>query len=100
VLRCPPFLSDLTAFQRIEKPLSNLISSITISPSLATLILDTDVGEPWVSAIYDFERRLDILETRNRVKAARDLGEVVEGLRIVVIYESVIADAFFAENVP
>ena len=43
-----------------------------------------DVGEPWISAIGDFEQRLDTLYARSRVKAARDLGEVAEGLRIVV----------------
>jgi vacuolar protein sorting-associated protein 52 len=78
------FFHWFTACQKIEKPLSSLISDITIPPPLASLILDTDVGEPWISAIGDFERRLDTLDTRTRVKAARDLGEVAEGLRIVV----------------
>lgn len=70
--------------QRIEKPLSSLLSDLVIPPSLATTILDTDVGEPWIAAITDFERRLDVLNARSRVKAARDLGDVAEGLRIVV----------------
>jgi hypothetical protein len=74
----------LKCIQRIEKPLSNLLSDVTIPPSLASLILDTDVGEPWISAVGDFEQRLDTLHARSRVKAARDLGEVAEGLRIVV----------------
>ncbi|EGO27851.1 hypothetical protein SERLADRAFT_383475, partial [Serpula lacrymans var. lacrymans S7.9] len=73
----------LKSRRRIEKPLSNLLSDMTIPPSLATLILDTDVGEPWIPAIDDFERRLDALKARSRVKAARDLAEVAEGLRIV-----------------
>ena len=46
--------------------------------------MDTDVGEPWIAAITDFEQRLDVLKARSRVKAARDLGDVAEGLRIVV----------------
>lgn len=70
--------------QRIEKPLCSLISEVTIPPALASLILDTDVGEPWIQAVEDFERRLDTLNARLRVKAARDLAEVAEGLRIVV----------------
>ncbi|KAF9464409.1 vacuolar sorting protein [Collybia nuda] len=74
----------LKSRRRIEKPLSNLISDITLPPQLATLILDTDVGEPWILAITDFERRLETTKARSRVKAARDLGEVIEGLRIVV----------------
>jgi len=48
------------------------------------LILDTNVGEPWIDAVQDFERRLTLSKTRSRVKAARDLGGVLEGLRIVV----------------
>ena len=73
-----------TPVQRIEKPLSNLISDLCIPPALATLILDTRVDDDWIPAIMEFERRLDILKLRVRVKAARDLSEVAEGLRIVV----------------
>ncbi|KAF4574958.1 hypothetical protein EYR36_006312 [Pleurotus pulmonarius] len=73
----------LKSRKRIEKPLSHLISDIVVPPPLATLILDTDVGEPWISAIQDFEKKLETIKARSRVKAARDLMEVVEGLRIV-----------------
>ncbi|KAJ7590860.1 vacuolar sorting protein [Mycena floridula] len=73
----------LKSRRKIEKPLSSLISDITVSPALATLILDTNVGEAWITAIDDLERRLDMSKVRSRVKAARDLGEVAEGLRIV-----------------
>ncbi|KAJ7498765.1 vacuolar sorting protein [Mycena latifolia] len=73
----------LKSRRKIEKPLSNLITDITIPPYLATLILDSDVGESWILAIEEFERRLDTAKGRSRVKAARDLGEVSEGLRIV-----------------
>ncbi|KAG2077273.1 Vps52-domain-containing protein [Suillus decipiens] len=59
------------------------LSDLAIPPSLAITILDTDVGEPWIATITDFERRLDLLKVRSRVKAARDLGDVAEGLRIV-----------------
>ncbi|KAG1752646.1 vacuolar sorting protein [Suillus paluster] len=73
----------LKSRRRIEKPLSSLLSDLTIPPSLAIAILDTDVGEPWIVTITDFEQRLDGLKVRSRVKAARDLGDVAEGLRIV-----------------
>ncbi|KAF5388452.1 hypothetical protein D9615_000536 [Tricholomella constricta] len=73
----------LKSRRRIEKPLSNLISDITIPPALATVILDSPVGESWIEVIQDFERRLETTKARSRVKAARDLGEVAEGLRIV-----------------
>ena len=57
---------------------------LTIPPPLATLILDTPVGDPWIDVIVEFESRLEALKLRGRVKAARDLLEVAEGLRIVV----------------
>ncbi|KAJ7639000.1 vacuolar sorting protein [Roridomyces roridus] len=73
----------LKSRRKIEKPLSSLITDITIPPHLATLILDSDVGESWILSIEEFERRLETAKSRSRVKAARDLGEVSEGLRIV-----------------
>ena len=70
--------------QKIEKPLASLISGLTLPPTLITTILDTDVDELWIPAVADLERRLEALKMRGRVRAARDLGEVAEGLRIVV----------------
>ena len=55
-----------------------------LPPHLATQILDTDVNESWLPAIAEFESRLMALKARMRVKAAKDLAEVGEGLRIVV----------------
>ncbi|KXN83742.1 hypothetical protein AN958_00885 [Leucoagaricus sp. SymC.cos] len=81
--------NKLKSRRRIERPLSSLISDITIPPPLAVVILDTNVGEPWIEAIEDFERKLALSKSRSRVKAARDLGEVFEGLRIVPIRASV-----------
>ena len=69
--------------------MSNLLVDLCIPPELATVILDTHVGEPWIEAIYEFENKLDALKVRARVKAARDLSEVAEGLRIVVSYTRV-----------
>lgn len=48
------------------------------------LILDTDVSEEWLPVIAELERHLNALKARPKVKAARDLGEVAEGLRIAV----------------
>ncbi|KAL0577068.1 Vacuolar protein sorting-associated protein 52 [Marasmius crinis-equi] len=73
----------LKSRRKIEKPLSNLITDITIPPSVAATILDSDVSEAWIPAIETFERQLEMTKTRARVKAARDLNEVAEGLRIV-----------------
>jgi hypothetical protein len=72
------------AIQKIERPLASLLTDVCVPPALATLILDSDVGEPWLIAIPEFERALDTVAARSRVKAARDMGEVAEGLRIVV----------------
>ena len=46
--------------------------------------MDTDVKDAWISAIFEFEQRLNALKARKKVKAARDLSEVAEGLRIAV----------------
>ncbi|KAH9966054.1 vacuolar sorting protein [Russula dissimulans] len=73
----------LKSRRKIEKPLASLISGLTLPPDLVTTILDTDVGEPWIPVVADFERQLEALRVRARVRAARDLGEVAEGLRIV-----------------
>jgi len=73
----------LRSRKKIEKPLASLISGLTLPPDLVTTILDTDVGEPWIPVVADFERQLEVLRVRGRVRAARDLGEVAEGLRIV-----------------
>ncbi|KAG5341928.1 hypothetical protein C0989_006771 [Termitomyces sp. Mn162] len=85
----------LKARRRIEKPLSSLLADITIPPALATLILDSPVGEPWIEGIEDFERRLVTIKARSRVKAARDLSEVAEGLRIVTLQAATKLRAFF-----
>ncbi|KAG8800888.1 hypothetical protein FRC16_001815, partial [Serendipita sp. 398] len=37
--------------RRIERPLASLIADLTVPPELATLLLDTNVGEPWLEAI-------------------------------------------------
>lgn len=55
-----------------------------MSPSLVATILDTPVGEPWLAAIEEFQTKLLSIKMRSRVKAARDLAELVEGVRIAV----------------
>lgn len=70
--------------QKIEKPLANLLGDLCIPPAHALLILDTDVSDEWIPVITDFERKLLALKARPKVKAARDLAEVAEGLRIAV----------------
>ncbi|KZW04122.1 Vps52-domain-containing protein [Exidia glandulosa HHB12029] len=74
--------SRLKGRRKIEKPLANLLSDLCIPPDHAVLILDTDVSEEWIPVIGDLERQLDALKARPKVKAARDIAEVAEGLRI------------------
>ncbi|KAG8932947.1 hypothetical protein FRC02_000298 [Tulasnella sp. 418] len=81
--RSKEYDARLSGRKKIEKPLSNLISDLSIGPELTKLILDTPVGEPWIGAIEEFEQRLEAIKARARVKAARDMSDVAEGLRIV-----------------
>ena len=80
----PYVTSAYVSLQKIEKPLTNLLNEITISPSLATLILDSPVGDAWLPAVEELEQKMQLTGSRSRVKAAKDLAEVTEGLRIVV----------------
>ena len=64
--------------------MGSLIADLTIPPELATLLLDTNVGEPWIEAVVQFEAKLDAIKARGRVKASKDLGEVAQALGIVV----------------
>jgi len=76
--------------QKIERPLSSLILDLCIPPPLATLLLDTPVGEPWIDAVGQLETRLQSINARARVKASRDLREIAEALRIVVSNSSIL----------
>ena len=80
----PKTILPLFWLQKIEKPLSQLVSDLSISPSLVSAILDTPVGETWISAISELEQKISSVKARSRVKGARDIAEVVEGLRIGV----------------
>lgn len=71
--------------------MSSLILDLCIPPPLATLLLDTAVGEPWIDAVGQLEIRLQSIKARGRVRASRDLGEIAEALRIVVRRLSTIA---------
>ena len=70
--------------QKIERPLSNLISDICLPPSLITTILDTDISDAWISSIGELEQHLDTLQARGRVKAAKDMVELMSQVQLVV----------------
>jgi hypothetical protein len=77
---------SFTAFlvQKIERPLSSLITDICLPPSLITTILDTDVSDSWISSIGELEQHLDTLQARGRVKAAKDMVELMAQVQLVV----------------
>ncbi len=64
--------------------MASLIADLTIPPQLATTLLDTNVGEPWIDAVAQLEARMGSIQTRGRVKASKDLGDVAQALGIVV----------------
>jgi hypothetical protein len=51
---------------------------------MATIILDTAVGDPWIDAISQLEVKMEAIQARGRVKASKDLGDVAQALGIVV----------------
>lgn len=59
------------------------------------------MGEPWITAVEEFEKLLNMVKARSRVKAARDLGEVAEGLRIVVRpFPGIYATVYLTASLP
>lgn len=81
-LETASFILFLT--QKIERPLSSLITDICLPPSLITTILDTDVSDAWTTAIGELEQHLDTLQARGRVKAAKDMVELMAQVQLVV----------------
>ncbi|KZP00006.1 vacuolar sorting protein [Calocera viscosa TUFC12733] len=81
--RSKDFDAKLKGRRKIERPLSQLLADLAIPPELALLILDGNVSDAWIPGIEELEVKLDTIQQRTRVKAAKDLSEVAEGLRIV-----------------
>ena len=77
-------LFTMSPAQKIERPLSSLIADICLPPSLMTVILDTDVSEAWISSIGELEQHLDTIQARGRVKAAKDMVELMAQVQLVV----------------
>lgn len=64
--------------------MSSLIADICLPPSLITTILDTEVSDSWISSIGELEQHLDTLQARGRVKAAKDMVELMAQVQLVV----------------
>lgn len=75
--------------QKIERPLSNLIMDICLPPSLISTILDTDISDSWIPSIGELEQHLDTLQARGRVKAAKDMVELMAQVQLVVCTPSI-----------
>lgn len=69
------------ALQSIAKPLDALIGEIILSPQLITTIRDTRPGDAWLGAVRELEDKVRAVRGRGDVRAAHDVGMVVEGLR-------------------
>lgn len=80
--------------QKVAQPLGELITAITIPPQLVITILDTPISDAWIPAVKQLEALIESVSahanaSRNppdavRVKAAKDLEGVLEGVRIAV----------------
>jgi hypothetical protein len=82
----------------VSGPLTSLLENITIPPQLALTLLDTPVSDAWIPAVNQLETLLisipayskgkgdgrSLSNIQVKVKAAKDLEGVAEGLRIVV----------------
>jgi hypothetical protein len=79
-----PPLTPSTSSQSIAKPLNNLISEIILSPALITTIRDTRPGDAWLPLVAELEEKIHAVRVNGRVKAAHEMGMVVEGLKAKV----------------
>ena len=61
-----------------------MIADICLPPSLIATILDTDVSDTWIPSIGELEQHLDTLQARGRVKAAKDMVELMAQVQLVV----------------
>jgi hypothetical protein len=53
---------------------------------LITTILDTDISEAWITSIGELEQHLDTVQARGRVKAAKDMVELMAQVQLVVCF--------------
>ncbi|GEM06179.1 vacuolar sorting protein, Vps52/Sac2 family protein [Rhodotorula toruloides] len=75
------FQHDLSA--AVERSLHPFVSSIAISPSLITTILDSDVAaETWIPAVRELDAKLGAIRGGARVESRKSLDDVAEALRV------------------
>jgi hypothetical protein len=71
-----------TSMQAVRSSLNPLLSSITVSPRLIDLLMDTEPSEAWLDPIAELETILLAVRGGPRSEPRHDLEEVVEKLRI------------------
>ncbi|KAI5454705.1 Vacuolar protein sorting-associated protein 52 [Naganishia albida] len=69
----------------IAKPLNDLIQQLILSPTLITTIRDTRPGDAWLPLMVELEEKIHAVRVMGRVKAAHEVGMVVEGLKAKAI---------------
>ncbi|GAA5833953.1 hypothetical protein JCM9279_004171 [Rhodotorula babjevae] len=72
----------LKARKAVERSLNPFLSSITISPSLISTIIDTDVNDAWIPAVRELDAKLGAIRGGARVDSRRTLDEAAEALRV------------------
>lgn len=78
-------LISFTLPQAVERSLHPFVSSIAISPSLITTVLETDViAETWIPAVQELDAKLGAIRGGARVDSRKSLDEAAEALRVAV----------------
>ncbi|BGP04589.1 Vacuolar protein sorting-associated protein 52 [Rhodotorula toruloides] len=73
----------LEARKAVERSLHPFVSSIAISPSLITTVLETDViAETWIPAVQELDAKLGAIRGGARVDSRKSLDEAAEALRV------------------
>ncbi|BGP36679.1 Vacuolar protein sorting-associated protein 52 [Rhodotorula kratochvilovae] len=72
----------LKARKAVERSLHPFLSSIAISPSLITTIIDTEVNDAWIPAVRELDAKLGAIRGGARVESRRNLDKAAEALRV------------------
>ncbi|GAA5865424.1 hypothetical protein JCM8547_001240 [Rhodosporidiobolus lusitaniae] len=75
----------LQARKAVERSLHPFITSITLSPSLITTIIDTDPASntaAWIPAVRELDAKLGAIRGGARVESRKTLDEAAEALRV------------------
>ncbi len=70
--------------QSVAHPINDLIADIILSPDLVQTIRDTEPGDAWLPAVATLHSKLIAVRAKGKVKAAHEIGMVVEGLKAKV----------------